>query len=484
MTTRFDMRLYPMVLVGAMLVAGILLGDALCNDAVLRAMPMVMLGLIVAVVLTLRYRFVSMLLLMVSIVVLGMWRIGAASQATDVVLPENEVEYDAVVVSEPVVHGKVVWMDLLLLSDSATLPVKASLLRDTVEHRYRSLHVGCGMRAYSRVEREERSGGLRTFIYYSHWQPAVVSLSPLSLVQRARLRLMDFRGRLATIFSDQAVVRAMVLGDKSQLSKDLRNDYSLSGASHLLALSGLHLSIIYALLSMVAFRMRRHWTGQVAILLAIWGYVLLVGMMPSVVRAALMITIYSFATILGRDRLSVNTWALAAVVMLLVSPQSLWDLGFQMSFLAVLSILLVVPMLTSAPFLQPLRSRRVERWLVDMLAVSLAAQVGTMPLIAHVFGRVAVYGMLVNVVAVPLAMLVVWMALACLLVAWSPVLLSIGQEVVGVLSHWLNLTVGYVASLPGASLDVSLSVWQTVSCYVLLASLLLLVRFCSVKKYV
>lgn len=471
------MRLYPMVLVGIMLVVGIFLGDALYDGVLLRLLPLVMLVLLVAVFITLRMRYISGILLFLAVVVFGMLRVAVARNGSDVVLPTEEVEYDAVVMTEPVVHGKVVRMDLLLMRGDGSLPVRASLLRDTVEHRYRSLHVGHGIRAFSMLEHDDWSGGVRTFIYYSHWYPTVVDLRSLSVMQRARLRLLTIRSRLARLFADQSVVRAMVLGDKSGLDKDVREDYALSGVSHLLALSGLHLGIIYALLSVITYRLRRHWTGQLFILLAVWGYVLLVGMMPSVVRAACMLTVYSVATVLGRGTMSVNSWALAAVTMLIVNPMTLWDIGFLMSFLAVLSILLVVPMIQSIPVIVRLRSMPVCRWIVDMVAVSLAAQVGTAPLIAHVFGRFAVYGVVLNIVAVPLAMLVVWAAVACLLVAWSPVLLSFMRQVIGVLCDVLNGVIGCVAAFPGASIEINISVAQTIFCYILFGSLLGLAYF-------
>lgn len=471
---RIDLRLYPMVLVGIVYVVGVLVGNALISFDLLRSLAIAMLALLLSGFIMLRYRHVSGVLLLLSVAVFGMLRITVSHSDSDVVLPVDEVEYDAVVMTEPVAHGKVVQMDLLLVKGDRKLPVRASLLRDTVEYHYERLHVGHGIHAWSILERDDRRGNIRTFIYYNNWLPTVVDLRQLSVMQRARLRLLTIRGRLAGIFSDYSVVRAMVLGDKSGLSRDIRKDYSTSGVSHLLALSGLHLGIIYALLSLVTFRVRRHWLGQLLTLLAIWGYVMLVGMMPSVVRSACMLTVYSVAIVLGRGTMPVNCWALAAVVMLLVDPMSLWDVGFQMSFLAVLAIILITPMILKVPFVAKLRSNIVCRWVVDLLAVSLAAQVGTSPLIACVFGRVATYGILVNLIAVPLAMLVVWVAVICIMVAWSPVMLSLLRNVIGWLSDVLNSVVGFVASLPCASVEINFSLAQTISCYILLTSLLMI----------
>ena len=115
----------------------------------------------------------------------------------------------------------------------------------------------------------------------------------------------------------------MTLGDKSLIDKDVKEDYSLTGASHVLALSGLHLTILYGLLVFLLGRCERLFPRlfrravcEILILLILWGYVILVGMSSSVIRSAVMLTIYSFVTLLNRARLSVNTLALTAIILL------------------------------------------------------------------------------------------------------------------------------------------------------------------------
>ena len=149
----------------------------------------------------------------------------------------------------------------------------------------------------------------------------------------------------AGLSDDQyAVVAAMALGDKSTLTHQLKETYSKTGASHILALSGLHLGIIYALLSMLVVGRRWQMITQVAIILSIWAFVFLVGMSASVVRSAVMLTVYALLAIGHRRKMSVNTLAFTAIIMLLVTPKALFDVGFQMSFMAVFSILLFVPL--------------------------------------------------------------------------------------------------------------------------------------------
>ena len=136
------------------------------------------------------------------------------------------------------------------------------------------------------------------------------------------------------------VVAAMTLGEKSLLEKDVKETYSKVGASHILALSGLHLMIIYAFISLFIAWRRFRLLSQVVVVAALWAFAFLVGMSPSVVRSALMITLYALLSLGHRERMSVNTLSLAAIVMLVVNPPSLFDISFQLSFMAVLAILL------------------------------------------------------------------------------------------------------------------------------------------------
>lgn len=221
-----------------------------------------------------------------------------------------------------------------------------------------------------------------------------------------------------------AVVAAMALGDKSALTHELRETYSMTGASHILALSGLHLSIIYALLSMLVVGRRWQTISQVVIILSIWAFVFLVGMSASVVRSAVMLTVYALLALGHRKKMSVNTLAFTAIVMLLVSPQALFDVGFQMSFMAVFSILLFVPLFYRPFSAEYLMTHRVVKWTWGMVAISVAAQIGVAPLIAYYFGHFSCYFLLTNFIVIPAATLILYLSLATLLIPSIGVLLA------------------------------------------------------------
>ena len=256
-----------------------------------------------------------------------------------------------------------------------------------------------------------------------------------------------------------AVVAAMALGDKSALTRELKDTYSKTGASHILALSGLHLGIIYALLSMLVIGRRWQTITQVAMILSIWAFVFLVGMSASVVRSAVMLTVYAFLALGHRQKMSVNTLAFTAIVMLLVTPKALFDIGFQMSFMAVFSILLFVPLFYRPFSAEYLMTHRVVKWIWGMVAVSVAAQIGVAPLIAYYFGRFSCYFLLTNFIVLPAATIILYLSLSTLLIPSIGIVLA---NMVGL----LNSTLLYISTIPGATIEgLHPSVMLTVSIY-------------------
>jgi len=248
-------------------------------------------------------------------------------------------------------------------------------------------------------------------------------------------------------------VAAMTLGEKSELDTSLKETYSLVGASHILALSGLHLMIIYTVITLLVGWRRFRMASQVLIVLAIWAFAFLVGLSPSVVRAAFMISIYALLSLGHRERMSVNTLAFTAIVMLLVNPLSLYDMGFQLSFMAVLAIQLFCPMLER---LIPLHVQMEHRWLKAMwslTSVSLAAQIGTAPLIAYYFGRFATWFLLSNFVVIPLATLLLYLALLSICTCWWSGAQALLVSTLSFLVVLMNRLLEAIAQLPLCSIE-------------------------------
>ena len=474
----------PLVRLAVCLMAGIIVGDIF---VVGRWLLVVLVVMVVVALLLRKYEHGQSGAIAVCFVVLG-WLLMERQKASLVVdWPEGEVCYEAVVTSEPVEKPKTMAVDVLLAKSGRKL--KCYFYKDD---RSRALHIGDGLKIQSRIEanNEWRRGSFdyrryleihgftgRTFVTSWKWQKTKVSLKQLSRLERMRLTFLKYRSQLLARLNPAveekddayAVVAAMALGDKSALTQELKDVYSVTGASHILALSGLHLGIIYGLLMFLSGR-RKLFTIHFSLftIICIWGFVFLVGMSTSVMRSAVMLSVYALLSLGHRDRMSVNTLAFTAIVMLMVSPMSLFDVGFQMSYMAVLSILLFVPLMESIFSAEYLMSHRVVRWLWGMVAVSLSAQIGTAPLIAYYFGRFSCYFLPTNFIVIPAAMLILYLSLVVLLV---PSLAFILFDIVAMLNGLLTK----LASIPGASIDnLHPTKIQTTMIYVIIVAVYLL----------
>ena len=472
----------PLLRLAICMMVGIFIGDYVAIGWLLL---LIFVGVVILALLLSKHEHLQSVAIAVCFIVLG-WLLMQRQKASLVVdWPGNEVCYEAVVISEPVEKPKTMAVDVLLAESGRKL--KCYLYKD---ERSRRLHIGDGLKVQSRIETntEWRKGSFdyrryleihgftgRTFVASWKWQKAKISLAQLSRIERMRLTFLKYRSRLLEKINTQgkdsdtyAVVAAMALGDKSALSQDLKDIYSITGASHILALSGLHLGIIYALLSLFVFSRRWQMLSQMIIILSIWAFVFLVGMSTSVVRSAMMLTVYALLSLGHRDRMSVNTLAFTAIVTLMISPMSLFDVGFQMSYMAVLSILLFTPLMEGVFTAEYLMSHRLVRWLWGMVVVSLSAQIGTAPLIAYYFGRFSCYFLLTNFIVIPAAMLILYLSLVVLLI---PSLTYILFHIVAALNSLLTK----MASMPGASIDdLHPTKIQTTMIYVIIVAVYLL----------
>lgn len=438
-----------------------------------------------------RHPFLQSLGIAVCTVLLGATLASRTMEHLDVEWPDGKVRAQLIVTGEPVVKERSVTVEAVTADGSRK--IRCYIARDAASE---TVAVGQGLEVEARITkvREWHSGRFdyrrfmlchgfagEAYVGRGQWRQCVLPLDGLSALQRVRLKALLLRHRLLETFRQQAldekvygIVAAMALGEKSTVDKGLKDTYSQVGASHVLALSGLHLMIIYTFITLFTGRRRIRAASQVLIVLAIWAFAFLVGLSPSVTRAATMISLYALLSLGYRVRMSVNILAFVALVMLIVSPLSLYDLGFQLSFLGVLGILLFQPLLESL-FPQSVPRRWWVRLPWAVVTVSTAAQIATAPLVAYQFGRFATWFLLSNFVAVTLMQLVLYLALAVLLVAWWPVAQTIMAKALALVVGAMNSMLGWIAGLPPGSVEgINLSGTQVVLVYALIACCYLL----------
>lgn len=267
-----------------------------------------------------------------------------------------------------------------------------------------------------------------------------------------------------------AVLSALTVGDKEELSDDVVETYSVAGASHVLALSGLHIGFIYALLLFVCKPLWKRWRRLKPVLLLLilaflWGFAFLTGLSSSVVRSVIMFSLLAAASLQAEKPLAMNTMAAAAFLMLLYNPVWLFDVGFQLSFAAVAAILVFQPRMYSF--------RKVEnRWLRygwGLVTVSVAAQIGTAPLVIFYFSRFSTHFLLTNLWVIPMVSLVLYSAVLLLALTPFPVLQQAFSPITEELVRIQNKGLQWIEHLPLSSLDgIWTDVWEVLLCYLLL----------------
>lgn len=231
------------------------------------------------------------------------------------------------------------------------------------------------------------------------------------------------------------IVTALTMGDKDLLPWETRQLFTEGGVAHLLALSGLHVGVLYALMMGLLFPLRRFSGGWRLLTLVwslalIWGFALFTGLSASVVRSVTMYSLLAISLAMGSGMLTMNRLTAALLLMLIVRPYWLFDVGFQLSFCGVAAILWLQP-----PSSLTLASRSGWRYrLRQFVTVCLAAQVGTTPLVALYFGTFSPYFLLANLWCMPLVALLLYLTVGWLLY------LAV---------RWLiHLAVGWLALLP------------------------------------
>ena len=258
----------------------------------------------------------------------------------------------------------------------------------------------------------------------------------------------------------------MVLGHREAISKATREAYSRSGASHVLALSGLHIGIIFSLFLLV---FRRNALGIFLSIIAAWAFALFVGLPSSAIRSAVMLTIYALSTLSNEENQGLNSLALAALVVLLPQPMMLWDISFQLSFMAVAGILIAYKPLFYAVY----PTNCLLRWAWGMICISLSAQMLTFPLLLHYFGSFATYFLLTNFIVIPAATAILYLALLAFVSMLIPALQTWIINLMTMIAGWMNTAVTTISHLPYAAINSGkISISQTICIYIAVFSLM------------
>jgi len=254
----------------------------------------------------------------------------------------------------------------------------------------------------------------------------------------------------------QSILSGFVLGERRSIPKEIYKLFTDTGTLHLLAISGSNVALV-VFIFFGLFRLLRvpHRVSLVLVFPLILIFSFVTGNQPSVVRASIMASLFLLSLLVERERDILNLWALAALVILFINPSTLFDVGFQLSFMATLGLILWVPKLESL-FLSRFRSRFLKSYVALPFFVSLSAQLFTYPITAYYFNLISAYSLFANLLIVPLTGLVVMVGVISALLS----LISLKLSLLFTSFNWLGLDLiikilSFFSSLPSAALKVS-----------------------------
>ena len=264
---------------------------------------------------------------------------------------------------------------------------------------------------------------------------------------RFRINLIKRLEKLELSNDELSVVSALALGYQYDLSSEIRHAYSSSGAAHILAVSGLHVGIIYGILMFLFSFIKNKKYAFVKVffvLVLIWFYAVLTGLSPSVSRAALMFSIAAIGSLQKNKATSLNTISISAFILLIINPFNLVNIGFQLSYLAVIGIIII------QPHLQKLWNppNKFLNWFWSLTTVSLAAQIATAPVCIYYFNQFSTYFLLTNYVLIPISTVAIWLCVSVFALSWIPYVNIFLTKILAYVVKAMNYSVIFIENLP------------------------------------
>ena len=260
-------------------------------------------------------------------------------------------------------------------------------------------------------------------------KPAELSLNGFAASVRDHI---NFKLKRFNLESDsKAVFNALLLGQRQELSEDLKADYINAGVIHILAVSGLHVGIIMLLLQVILKPLGNFRRSRIVrtgiILLAIWCFAFITGFSPSVLRAATMFTFIQIGLLLNQRQAGINALITSAFILLLIKPQLIYEVGFQLSYSAVFFIMWLYPKFNT--LWEP--QNKLVKYYWQLILVSIAAQLGVLPLSLFYFHQFPGVFLIANLVVLPaIGILLIYGILIILLISLNalPLFLASGFD--------------------------------------------------------
>lgn len=303
-------------------------------------------------------------------------------------------------------------------------------------------------------------------------QTVPLSVQAAQVQQAAVSRLL----RLNLDETDRNLLATLVAGERRGIDPTLRQEYAVTGVAHILAVSGLHMGFVLLfanlLFGWIVFFRRGHLIKNSMVILFMWGYAVMAGLSAPVIRAALMMSCAQLAFSTAQKGNSYNIVLGVATLMLAVHPGYLTDISFQLSFVAVLSILFFYPRL----FRYRKKWGRIPNAILSCVFLGVAAQIGTLPLVAYSFGNIPVISLLIN----PIVILTSFITI-CTGLVWLLLPLGFLNPICSFIIHhaltWQNSLIGWAAHTPVTAIrNVDMPGGVVIALYAVIATIAIAIK--------
>ena len=297
------------------------------------------------------------------------------------------------------------------------------------------------------------------------------SFSLIRTAQKSRRYLLNIYRDMNISGDEFGIAAALTLGYKDAISPELRESFSTTGAAHILAVSGLHVGIIFMVLNYMLFFLDKNDKTKryksLIIIALLWFYAFITGLPPSVCRATLMFSLMILGNIFLRKAYTYNTIFCSAFILLIINPMWIFELGFQLSYSAVLAIIYFVPQITKWLTFK----HKPLKYLWELTAVSLAAQLGTAPLCIYYFHQFPHYFLLSNFVVIPITSLIIYSASFLFVVSKIPIINVVAAFILEWIVKIMYYGIKLIEQLPNALSISWLNGTQTILFYLIIFSL-------------
>ncbi len=267
-----------------------------------------------------------------------------------------------------------------------------------------------------------------------------------------------------------AVAAAIVLGYDDTMDDRIRENYQRAGAMHVLCVSGLHVGVIYLVLSLLLRFLNNNRKQKIVkvivLLLSVWAYALLTGLAPSVLRATIMVSFFIIGKEVERDKDAYNTLAMSAVFLLVINPGYLFDVGFQLSYAAVLGIVTFYRPVFRLIYCKNMILRKV--W--GATAISIAAQLGAFPVALHYFHYFPTWFLLSNLVIMLFSTFIISLGMLFIVLSWVPVISGWIAYILSGSIYLMNYLIKWIGRIPFSGVSNLYFPWYIVVVVVLVLS--------------